>query len=153
MAQKSIYDKRGIFGVSKAPAIERTAQNKAMQTLEGDPASLGLSQAQIEQQADAERRSGGAEGAARGFQNAYNTSAQLQASKADAIRNRYTAHAAREGAIKRDNNQKVMNTAVEVGKRLAGGAGGGTPVEGEEGGAVKKAAMLAKVAMGVPPVV
>ena len=123
--------KQGAFGSIKAPKREKQQLLREMQTLQTDPRSLGLTDAEREREAATARRLGGAEAEAQSRAQTLSLSKQLEQQKADQIRARMT----RQADVARQQAKEGLKTAAKAGMIVAGAATGqpGLALEGARG--------------------
>tara|TARA_R100001443_G_scaffold13374_2_gene23324 strand:+ start:17793 stop:18275 length:483 start_codon:yes stop_codon:yes gene_type:complete len=118
----------GAIGAEKRDKRDTLQQFKTLQT---DPRSLGLTDAEREREAFTARRAGGAEAEAQSRAQTLGLSKQLEQQKADQIRARMT----RRADIARQKAKEGLKTAAQAGMIVAGAATGqpGLALEGVRG--------------------
>ena len=114
MAKRDPY-KPGL-GSMKAPGLEKKADFAAFRTLQSDPRSLGLTDAEREREAATARRLGGVEAEAQSRAQTLGLSKQLEQQKAQEIRARF-------GKVADRGRQQAKNVAKAVGNVAKIGAG------------------------------
>ena len=114
MAKRDPY-KPGL-GSMKAPGLEKKADFAAFRTLQSDPRSLGLTDAEREREAATARRLGGVEAEAQSRAQTLGLSKQLEQQKAQEIRARF-------GKVADRGRQQAKNVVKAVGNVAKIGAG------------------------------